>query len=376
LGELDHVGLQETVPEILRAAVETGRSLLTTDALFAAVLADEGYAMHYREQLRSPGWAEMRIRPQRGLGGRVLVEGRPGAVEDYLTDTTITADFKDVVADEGIRGLACVPVAGPGGIRALLYAGAHTSGSPGGDIGVETLEAVAARAAIGIHHAEARARELELERLRDRQSLAMELHDTVAQMLFSIGVTAARARGERDQRAVAASILEIETTAADARRELRETLARISRPDERVAFESQLEQEVAVFRRATGAAVHLTRAGEAQPLTEEGACLVLNTVREGLRNAVMHLDARLAVVHFAHHPRHVVVCVQAERGPLHATLRHPGVARGVGLTVLRARAGALGGTLELSVGRRGATLRLTLPECVLQRPPLEACGLS
>jgi signal transduction histidine kinase len=358
---LRYVGLQETAPEIVRAAVEAARTRVGTDASFAAVITDDGYAMAHLEELTSPGWRHMRIRPLRGLGGKVLVERAPCAVGDYLNDTSITADFRGVVADEGLRGVACAPINGPDGICALLYAGVRRLGLPG-DMTVEALRDIAGRASIGIHHVEARAIERELEALRERRRLAMELHDAVAQPLFSIGVAAGRVRGVRDERRLAEAIEEIEAAAAEARRELRAALGRTETRAgaERVAFDAALLGELSVFRQTTGCQVHMTRAGDSRPLPEDVERLILGVVREGLRNAVKHLAARLAVVHLSYGPTGVTVSVQAQ--PERAPAEAEPFGTGVGLALLRSRAEALRGSLHLTVEEDGVSLlRLQVP---------------
>jgi signal transduction histidine kinase len=358
---LRYVGLQETAPEIVRAAVEATRARLGTDVAFAAVNTDDGYAMEHLEELASPGWRHMRIRPRRGLGGQVLVARAPRAVGDYLTDTSITADFMEVVADEGLRGVACAPIMGPDGICALLYAGVRSLGLPG-DVTVDALGDIAGRASIGIHHVEARAIEKELEALRERRRLAMELHDSVAQLLFSIGLAAGRARDEHDGGRVAAAITEIETAAAEARRELRAALARTETrgPADGVAFDALLQGELGLFQQTTGCQVHVTRAGVSRPLPDDVERLIVGVVREGLRNAVKHVGARLAVVHLGYRSGRVTVSVQAQ--PERTADAGKDCGTGVGLDLLRRRAEGLRGSLELSVEEDGVSLlRLQVP---------------
>jgi signal transduction histidine kinase len=350
---LRYVGLQETAPEIVRAAVEAARVRLGTDASFAAVGTDDGYAMAHLEELAGPGWRAMRIRPRRGLGGQVLMSGAPRAAADYLNDSSITADFRDIVADEGLRGVACAPIMGPDGVCALLYAGVRRVGLLG-DVTVDALGDIAGRASVGVHHVEARAIERDLEALRERRRLAMELHDSVAQTLFSIGVAAGRIRDDRDEDRLAAAIGEIETAAAQARRELRAALARTEARAGRVAFDALLQGELGVVQETTGCQVHITRAGESRPLPEDVERLIVGVVREGVRNAVKHVGARLAVVHLGYAAGRVTVSVQAQ--PERMPDAGESYGTGVGLALLRRSAEALRGSLELSVAEDGVSL--------------------
>ena len=58
-----------------------------------------------------------------GLGGRVIVTGRPGRVDDYTADPRITHEYDQPVRAEGLRALAAVPVAMGNSVLAVLYAG-------------------------------------------------------------------------------------------------------------------------------------------------------------------------------------------------------------------------------------------------------------
>ena len=69
------------------------------------------------------------------------------------------------------------------------------------------------------------------------------LHDSVAQMLFGIGVAAQQSLQTGDPGVLEDAMREIETTAADARRELRDTLHRLADGDAGLALESRLEAE-------------------------------------------------------------------------------------------------------------------------------------
>lgn len=58
-----------------------------------------------------------------GLGGRVIMTGRPGRVDDYAEDPRITHEYDRPVRAEGLRAVAAVPVAMGDSVLAVLYAG-------------------------------------------------------------------------------------------------------------------------------------------------------------------------------------------------------------------------------------------------------------
>jgi DNA-binding CsgD family transcriptional regulator len=129
---LARIALHASPRDVIGDAVATARRLTGADSAFAAVASESGgYQMTALETLSDPRWAQMRILPGRGLGGKALAESRPCYTSDYFEDSSITGDYRVVVCAEGLHMLSCVPVLGAGGIAALLYLGGHRIGAPG-----------------------------------------------------------------------------------------------------------------------------------------------------------------------------------------------------------------------------------------------------
>lgn len=360
------VGFQSTPTAIVRAAVDVSRRILAADSTFAAVSDGSScYPINIMSGIRDPKFSAIHVRAGAGLGGQVLLCGQPLSIADYAHDPTISRDFVHLVSEvEGISGLACVPLVGPAGVEALLYVASRAAESPG-DVAIGTLARVATYARLGLQHLAARERELELERLRERQRLAGELHDSVAQMLFSIGVAAHYSRCQRDPETLLAAMEDIESTAASARRELREALARLSQSEDRIGFEARVEGEVRLFQRTSGCAVTITRHGDPRALPEPVERLVLDALIEGLRNAVKHVAAKLAIAHFGYGSGQVTLTIQAQPGEPSSPAtrrRWPASGAGSGIRLLKQRARELRGSLELETQRDGVkVLRLQLP---------------
>ncbi|HEY5987924.1 MAG TPA: histidine kinase [Streptosporangiaceae bacterium] len=357
------VGLRQTTPEIMAASAQVGRRILGVDSTFAAIADTAGnYPMLITDGIRDTRFREITVRPGTGLGGQVLLRGHPHSVADYGHDPTISRDFVHVVCDvEGLRGMACVPVNGPDRVEALLYTSTRLIGPPG-DRALQTLELISAYAELFLHQAAVRKQEIELAMLRDRQRLATELHDSVAQMLFAIGVAARYSRQQHDPAMLAAALEEIETTAAQARSELRTALRRLSHSAEGLAFEARLAGELRLFERITGCHVTLTERGERRELAQPIEDLLIDTALEGLRNAVKYARAQIALLHLAYADGAVRLVVQSEGPPGHDALSSDHASTGAGLALLRERATQLRGTLELTNHPAGhKVLRLDLP---------------
>lgn len=74
----------------------------------------------------------LRVRPERGLGGRAMTELRPRMTSDYRTSQQITHDYDGFVLGEGLRTLLAIPIIVDGRSRGILYAGAWEQSPVGG----------------------------------------------------------------------------------------------------------------------------------------------------------------------------------------------------------------------------------------------------
>jgi signal transduction histidine kinase len=362
---------QRTPEDVLRAAVDLSRSVVQSDSAFAATPEGDAMRLSISTGARDPRFHQVRIAPGRGLGGQVLEQRRPMRVDDYADDPRITRDFVDLVSGgEGLHGIMCVPVRGTQGTpAALLYAARHAVGGLG-DRAVDAMADIATLAEIGLHAARQRARDLELERLRYRQRLAAELHDSIGQDLFVIGVSAQRLlRHHAAEPGVPGDELrQIEAAAVKARQALRQTLRQLSAADEGLAFDARLDGSLQVFEAQTGCETSVVRRGESAPLAHEIEDLLLDVTLEGLRNAVKYQGARFALVVLDRRPPEVRLTVQAERPPAAPDVP-TGLSTGYGLQLLAQRARQLRGRLELDTAApEGPTLRLRLPVPVGAEP--------
>ncbi|WP_223622015.1 LuxR C-terminal-related transcriptional regulator [Microbacterium sp. EST19A] len=74
----------------------------------------------------------LRVRPERGLGGRAMMELRPRMTSDYGSSQQITHDYDVFVLGEGLRTLLALPIVVQGRPRGVLYAGAWDEEQIGG----------------------------------------------------------------------------------------------------------------------------------------------------------------------------------------------------------------------------------------------------
>nr|WP_201471451.1 LuxR C-terminal-related transcriptional regulator [Microbacterium hydrocarbonoxydans] len=74
----------------------------------------------------------LRVRPERGLGGRAMMELRPRMTNDYGSSRQITHDYDVFVLGEGLCTLLALPIVVAGRPRGVLYAGAWDRTPVGG----------------------------------------------------------------------------------------------------------------------------------------------------------------------------------------------------------------------------------------------------
>lgn len=199
-------------------------------------------------------------------------------------------------------------------------------------------------------------RALEAERTREEAALrrageerlriARELHDSlthsisIVKLQAGVAVHLARKRGED----VPPALLAIQEASGEAMRELRATLE-VLRTDEPTGTPALLVERA----RAAGLAVDLTVTGDERPLAATVDRAMYRIVQEALTNAARHAG-----------PAKVSVQLGYEDGDLTIRVEDDGTAdpsrpptAGIGLTGMRERVTALGGTLEAAPRSEG-----------------------
>jgi NarL family two-component system sensor histidine kinase YdfH len=204
----------------------------------------------------------------------------------------------------------------------------------------------------------------DLTLITERQRMARELHDTLAQglagVILQLEVANAHLLHQRTARAqqiVVQAMGRARDALADARRAIDDLHAQDASPDD---FPEAIQEEIIRFSTATGIACTTDLTGLAQTpasLSEH----ILRTITEGLANVARHAQACQVWVQ-------VTIC----EGGLQVEIRDDGIgfepsvvskrAGHYGLLGLRERARLAGGSFEItSAPGEGTTLRLHLP---------------
>ena len=127
-------------------------------------------------------WLSICFEPGKGLGGHVLLTGRPDRTDDYVNDRRFTGDYLQRAVKEGIAAMMCVPIAIAGSIEGLVFA-INRGTRSFTDHDEAVLVRLADQAAIAIHNAQRFTRE---QRARaDAEASERALSDSEAQLRTS-----------------------------------------------------------------------------------------------------------------------------------------------------------------------------------------------
>ena len=229
-------------------------------------------------------------------------------------------------------------------------------------------ELVATRAELGV--AERLAGKLE-----ERQRLAREIHDTLAQGFISIVtlLETTDAKLAHDQATARRFVGQALDTARDNLAEARRFVWALQ-PEalDRSSLAEALGRLVERLQHETGIAARLVLTGTTQPLSAQTEIALLRAAQEGSANIRKHAKANEAVLTLSFVGDQVILDVRDDgRGFDPTTLdgREDGLSGGFGLRGLKARLAALGGGLEVeSTPGEGTVLVAQLPLAVESEP--------
>lgn len=213
------------------------------------------------------------------------------------------------------------------------------------------VEMLAAHAGIAITSARLRAEAQQLAVLQERNRLARELHDALAQTLFSMTyeAKAAALRAGTDAAGAAAALTSLQAQAERAMAEVGDLVFAL-RPKslERDGLSVTLREHVEGVRRVHGRAITFRTDGSDQlrlRLDEEDA--LFRIAQEALRNAIKYAPGSPIEVALADGPTGVRLTVR-DHGPGFDRAALPGTRRTLGLTAMHERAKAVGAVLQVA----------------------------
>jgi signal transduction histidine kinase len=355
---------------LVKKASQALRLLLGTD--FVAVVLVKGDKGTFEVGLQSVDGARVNgfdslIHLQLGgIGGRVLSNGEVVELTDFRLEFPPRIDFVDtVLAKDGIRGAAALPVTFADTVLGVLVCGNRRPGHVGDRVMALLSEFAASIAPLIVTASRAqRAGEHAIQ--DERQRIAQQLHDTAGQILFNIGLSARELQEiAADGTSVITVAKDIEFQASDASSCLREALHSLLALSTDEALPVTVRRDTHAFSKRTQIPVEVIVVGQpfVTPPTVDGA--VLAAVREGLHNVEKHAGAASVVVTLFYRAGGVGLLIQDDGHGLPPNFSlHPvpGKADGLGLASLLQKVEILGGDLRLAENEDGGlSLRVDLP---------------
>jgi signal transduction histidine kinase len=359
------VAEHRSVRDVLQTIVGTAGSLL--DCAYAALgVPDEqgGFAEFVVDGISDEQWAAIGPLPrQHGMLGVMMSDPAPQRLRDLHADPRFRWW---PAAHPNLAAFLGVPIVGSLGdddeILGAIFLANPNGRSEFSDDDERLLGVLAAHAAIALTNARLFEQGRELTLIQERQRIARELHDAVAQTLFSLRLTAqaAAALVRRDPDRAIAELETVTALATEATDELRQIVAELRTPDlSREGLAATLASRVALLNRVHGASITYTNDGcpKLAPKVEEA---MLRVTEEALHNALQHAHADHVTVTLRGDEHNSILEVHDDgRGfdPATANASHR-----LGLASMRERSHAVHGRISVtSTPGHGTTIRMEVP---------------
>jgi two-component system nitrate/nitrite sensor histidine kinase NarX len=263
-----------------------------------------------------------------------------------------------VALEDGDRGWMARPLRGPDGVYGELCV--VRAGRPFTRQERDLLSALADMAAIAVRTARLHEAEEHLTIHAERDRIARELHDSLAQVLgvihLQLRALEGRAKNEASH-AMARELGDIADTADEAYRDVREAILGLRetvREDD--GLEGSLREYLRKYSRQTGIATHLECAGDVRrALGPRSEVQLLRVVQEALTNTRKHAHANQATVRIETDGTGITLAVEDDGlgfDPAAATSSMEG---GFGMASMRERVEQLGGTLAVHTAPNAGT---------------------
>ncbi|MEU5210474.1 GAF domain-containing sensor histidine kinase [Streptomyces sp. NPDC020742] len=358
------------VRDVLKTIVASARELL--DAEYAALgVPDDhgGFAQFVVDGVSAEQWKAIGPLPrQHGILAAMLHNATPERLADVRQDPRFggwpaahpdMSDFLGLPVADGDEILGALFLAN----KRCPEPAARRDGCGFTEDDERLLGILAQHAAIALTNARLYERSRELTIAGERARLAHELHDAVAQKLFSLRLTAqaATALVDRDPARAKDELHQVAALAAEAADELRAAVVEL-RPAalDEDGLVATLRSQIQVLDRAHSARVSFTAHGvRALPAAQEEA--MLRVAQEALHNALRHSGAESVEVTLARSGQGALLRIADDGcGFDPGAVRRAG--RHLGLVSMHDRAGGVGGKLTVeSEPGKGTAVEMEVP---------------
>lgn len=350
--------------DVLDAALDEILAVTSAEASEVWLRERDELALERQRGLDEKAFRERtRLRVGEGLPGVAAESGRPLVVHDIASHPCFV---RPRVVALGFRAFAAFPLVRGGEIVGVLGVASRDAKAFSGDVEHRLLEGIGEQVAVVIENARLHGRVLDAAVLEERERLARELHDGLAQLLGYVNTQTLAIKkllrsGRRED--AQAEVAQMEKTARRVYTDVREAILGL-RSSNGGLLEG-VRSYVADFGQLAGLDVRLEIDDGAEKLSlpPSAEFQLVRIVQEALANVRKHADARTARVTVATGVNgELLVAVEDDgRGFAHECRQRTGWPH-FGLQTMRERAEAIGGTLELdSQPGAGTRVRVSYP---------------
>ncbi|MDE2433705.1 MAG: type IV pili methyl-accepting chemotaxis transducer N-terminal domain-containing protein [Burkholderiales bacterium] len=224
------------------------------------------------------------------------------------------------------------------------------------------FESLASHLAGAMESLRAAALDREAAVANERQLLAQELHDSIAQSLAFLKIQMQLLRDamtRHDKHAVAITLDELDTGIKESYSDVRELLLHFRVRTHAEDLEPALRETLSKFEHQTGLISHLSILGQGLPLPADVQIQVLHIVQEALSNVRKHAQAQQVWVEVQTAPAWLITVRDDGKG--FDTASGPPDDTHVGMRIMRERASRIGAAVSVQSGPGGTTIELKLP---------------
>jgi signal transduction histidine kinase len=353
-----HLSVHEVFQVIVRAAAQL------LDARYAAlgIPDDQGsFAEFVVEGISDEEWEAIGPLPrQHGMLAVMLADGKVHRHSDIRREPGFEGWPQ---AHPILKDFLGVPIRSGDDVLGIIFLSNKRAAGGFTERDEELLTLFGAHAAIALTNARLYERHQELTVVQERNRLARELHDAVAQKLFSLRLTAqaAAALADRDPVRTRRELVQVERLAAEALEELRAVIFEL-RPADLAGdgLADSLRKHLEVLARVHGTEVTF-ETSDVPPLGEDCETALFRIAQEGLYNALRHAHATVIRVRLRGAADRVVLEIEDDGAGFDPVARETG-RDGLGLVSMRERAVAAGGSLTIaSDPGTGTVVRVEVP---------------
>jgi signal transduction histidine kinase len=341
------------LPVVLRRISEEARDLVDAQYGALGVLTEDGRSLDQfltvglsHEEERAIG-----ARPTgRGVLGTLIAEDKPLRLANLASSAE---SFGFPAQHPGMTSFLGVPVRVHGEVYGILYLTNKKTAAEFSDDDEELVMALAMAAGIAIENARLHGLVRDRALTEDRDRIARDLHDSVIQRLFAIGLSLQGTARLVERPEAVMRIGEAIDKLDETIRQLRKAIFDIELTINKEGLHPKVLDLVHELRPVLGMLPQVSFSGPVDAVVSDSlAEEVLAVLREALTNVGRHARASKVVITIAAGDELRIVVADDGKGIGDAS------GAGLGLKNLRHRAERLGGSVDLGTSREGGT-RLT-----------------